>query len=170
MKRRHVLGVLGAAMGSLGGCLGSDEVAPTPTASSTHTPAFDPDAVVERIRIGETRAEIVPHGVVVWNAVEPTRSVDIRVVDASAGETRHEATHHLPGDTAVAISLRAPSDYRITLRVPAVDVQRTISVSERLFDTCNESYTHLSIRRDGRLDERTMTTDLACTTATTKPS
>lgn len=166
MNRRDVLGGLGVGISALGGCLPNSGSSTTNTPSSTDTPAFDPEGVIERIRVGETPDDIVPHGVVVWNAVESSRSLTIRVFDISSGETRHEQTYDLPGDTAIAISLRAPSQYQITLGVTAADIQRTISVSERLFDTCNESYTHVSVREDGRISDRTMTTELECTTAT----
>lgn len=139
------------------------------TASGTETAAFDPNGRAETIRIGKNPGEINPHGVVVWNARGSSTRVYIRVFDASAGETRHEKTYDLQADVAIAITLRAPSHYQITFRVPDVDIRRTISVRERFFDTCNESYTHVSIRETG-LTERTMSTELECRTTTEQQS
>lgn len=172
MHRRALLATLGAGISAFSGCSGrsgSSSTQPQSTtgsaASSTDKPAFDPNGRAETIRVGTNPGEIIPHGVVVWNARESSTRVNIRIFDAAAGETRHEKTHELPADIAIAITLRAPSRYQISLRVSELDVQRTISVSERLFDTCNDSYTHVSIRETG-LTERTMMTELACITTT----
>lgn len=172
MERRRLLTTLGVGIGALGGYLGESGVSPDRTrfttdsdVSDTQTSAFDPEGLTETIRIGENPGEINPHGVVVWNALESSARVHVRVFDSAASETRHERSYDLPSDIAVAISLRKPSRYRIALRVPDVDAQRTISVPDRLFDTCNESYTHASVRPTG-LTERTMTTELDCGTTT----
>lgn len=176
MHRRGVLAALGASIGVFGGCLETGRLAGTrtgsatePSASDTATPAFDPDGRTETIRIGTNPGEIVPHGVSVWNALGSSIRVAVRVLDTSTGDTVHEKTHELPADVALAITLREPSRYEIRVRVPELDSQRTVSVPERLFDTCNDSYTHVSIRENG-ITERTMTTELACTTATENES
>lgn len=168
MKRRAALVAIG--VGALSGCLGNGGTSTTGTAENTETPAFDPDGQVETIEVGTNPGEIVPHGVVIWNSLETARTVHIRVFDASDGETRHENSYDLPADTALGVKLRSPATYRLTLRVPAADAERTISVPERLFDTCNESYTHVSIRTNGRITERTMTTELECVSPTSPPT
>lgn len=168
MKRRAALVVLG--VGSVSGCLGSGGLSTTGTQSSTETPAFDPNGQVETIRVGTNPGEIVPHGVVIWNSLDTARTVHIRVFDASDGEARHEDSYDLPADTAFGVKLQSPATYRLTLRVPSAEAERTITVPERLFDTCNESYTHVSIRANGRITERTMTTELECVTPTSEPT
>lgn len=172
MDRRGLLATLGASSSALCGCLGSSGPSSTetqsttePSGAGTETPAFDPSGTKETIRVGKNPGEIIPHGVVIWNALGSTTQVSIRIFNSSAGETHHEKTYDLPTDHAIAITLREPSHYQITLRIPEVDIQRTVSVPERLFDTCNESYTHVSIRKTD-LAVRTMTTELECITTT----
>jgi hypothetical protein len=50
--------------------------------------------------------------------------------------------------------------------VPNEALERSFTVASSYSDTCNDSYSHVSVRRSGRITVRTLTTDLACHTAT----
>lgn len=166
MQRRDLLTAAGLAIGTTAGCIDPGGPGdPTPS-TPTETPAFDPAGQFETVRIGDRTGEIIPHQVGIWNAADDARSIQVTVVDAAAGETRYEQTHEFPADQALNIELRAPTRYRLTIRVPEEALERSFTVAQSFFDTCNDSYSHVSVRRSGRITVRTLTTELACQTAT----
>ena len=165
MRRRGLLSTAGLAIGAVAGCLAprnSDE----PTSTRTETPAFDPEGRFDSVRIGDPEGEIIPHQVGIWNAAEEARSITVAVMDATAGETRYEQTLEFPGDMALNVELRTPTRYRLTIEVPNEALERSFTVASSYSDTCNDSYSQVSVRRSGRITVRTLTTDLACHTAT----
>lgn len=166
MRRRELLSAAGLAIGAVAGCLASpNSEDPTPT-TQTETPAFDPDGRFDSVVIGDRTGEIIPHQVGIWNAADEARSIQVAVVDAAAGETRYEQTLELPADSALNVELRTPSRYRLTIRVPDEALERSFTVDRSFFDTCNDSFSHVSVRPSGRISVRTLSTELACLTET----
>lgn len=166
MRRRELLTAAGLAIGAVAGCLAPQNSSdPTPS-TQTETPAFDPDGRFESVVIGERTGEIIPHQVGIWNAADEVRSIQVAVVDAAAGETHYEQTLEFPADRALNVELRTPTRYRLTIRVPDEALERSFTVARSFFDTCNDSYSHVSVRRSGRITVRTLTTELACLTET----
>lgn len=166
MRRRTILSVAGASLLPIAGCLGPDAPSADGPATSTETPAYDPDGAFRTERIGDRTGEIIPHQVGIWNAAPDSRSIAVTVVDETAGATRLDRTYEVPGDTALAIELRAPARYRLTVRVPAAGLERSFDVPRSLFDTCNDSVSNVSVRRTDRITVRTLSTELACLTET----
>lgn len=166
MRRRELLSAAGTAMVAVAGCTKAPGSGDPDSATPTETPAFDPDGRFETVRIGDDTGEIIPHQVSIWNAADRARSIHVAVSDEAAGETRHERTYEFPGDSALNVELRAPARYRITIRVPDAELDRSFTVARSYFDTCNDSYSHVSVRQSGRITVRTLTTELACLTAT----
>lgn len=165
MRRRDFLTAAGLAIGAVAGCL-APRNSGEPTTTRTETPAFDPEGRFDSVRIGDRTGEIIPHQVGIWNAAEEPRSIQVAVIDAAAGETRYEQTLEFPADSALNVELRTPTRYRLTIRVPNESLERSFTVASSYFDTCNDSYSHVSVRRSGRITVRTLTTELACHTAT----
>lgn len=166
MRRRTLLMGAGAALLPIAGCLDADVSGSPESGTPTDTPAYDPDGAFLTERIGDRTGEIIPHHVGIWNANADTRSIAVIVVDESAGETRLDRTYEVPGDAALAIELRAPARYRLTVRVPDANLERSVDVPRSLFDTCNDSYTHVSVRKTDDITVRTLSTELACLTET----
>lgn len=141
----------------------TEPTAPTRTAAgptSTEAPA-----AVEHVAVGERSGDINPYSIEIWNDVSTERTVTARVVDLTAGETPYEASLDLPPNGSLEVSLRAPHDYRIEISVPAADLHRTVQVTEREFDTCNEYRTQVALRADA-VDVQTLRTELLCRTVT----
>lgn len=166
MRRRDLLVAAGVTLGSSAGCIGPPGANEPSPASPTDTPAFDPDRRFETVRIGDRTGEIIPHQVGIWNADVEPRSIQVTVFDESAGASRHKQTHEFPADSALNVELRAPARYRLTIRLPDDELERSFSVDRSYFDTCNDSYSHVSVRQSGRITVRTLSTELACQTAT----
>ncbi|MFB6361566.1 MAG: hypothetical protein ABEH59_09630 [Halobacteriales archaeon] len=150
----------------MAGCLAPRDSGDPSPSTRTETPAFDPDGQFNSVRIGDRTGEIIPHQVGIWNAAEAARSIQVAVIDAAAGETRYERTLQFPADSALNVELRAPTRYRLTVRVPDEALERSFTVARSFFDTCNDSYSQVSVRRNGRITVRTLTTELACQTTT----
>jgi hypothetical protein len=164
MRRRTLLSA-GVGLLSTAGCLGADASGGDQAGTPTETPAYDPDGAFRTERIGDRTGEIIPHQVGIWNAVDDARSIAVTVVDETAGATRLDRTDEVPGDTALAIELRAPARYRLTVRVPAATLERAFDVPRSPFDTCNDSISNVSVHTD-RITVRTLSTELACLTET----
>jgi hypothetical protein len=164
VRRRALLSALALvpATGCLGfGAPGSDRDSP-----STKNSSYDPEDTFRTIHIGEQTGEIVPHVVGIWNAVVDTRAIHVTMLDRTAGATRHDQNYEVPGDTALALELRAPARYQLTIRVPNLKLERSIDVPRTLFDTCNDSFTHISVRKSEPITVQTLSTELACITQT----
>lgn len=168
MNRRGLLRTIGLGVVAVGGCLdgrlGGGGLRTT-TRSATETEWFDPGGAFEAIEIGTRRDGIRPHAVAVWNASSDPREIAIRVrgTTDSGTEIRRRERHTVPADTTLSLTLLAPADYRIRVRLPGPDVERTVFVRRGLFDRCNESYTQVRVG-DDRIATRTMTTELQCET------
>lgn len=168
--RRSVLRAL--AVGStalLAGCqapaAGREGPVPTSTDTPTVTPPPDDPTAVEHVDVGERVGEVNPYSLEIWNDAAAERTVAVRVVDLTAGETPYEASVALPANGSLEISLRTPHDYRVEVDLPAASRHRTVQVTEREFDTCNEYRTQVALRDDA-VDVQTIRTELLCRTAT----
>lgn len=166
MRRRTLLSVAGASLLPVAGCLGDAGAGGDRSGTPTETPAYDPGGTFRTERIGARTGEIIPHRVGIWNAAADSRSIAVTVVDETAGATRLDRAYEVPGDAALAIELRAPARYRLTVGVPAAGLERSFDVPRSLFDTCNDSVSNVSVRPSDRITVRTLSTELACLTDT----
>lgn len=170
VPRRSVLQSLAVGLAAaLSACVapsaGGDDSPTDRTSTPTAPTPTDAPTAVKHVEIGERTGDVNPYSVEVWNAADRERTVAVRVVDMTASETLYDAEMPLPANGTLEISLRAPHTYRVEVSVPAADLHRTVQVTDREFDTCNEYRTTVVLRAD-EVDVRTMRTQLLCRTVT----
>jgi hypothetical protein len=108
-------------------------------------------------------ADVEPHYVVVENAVDRERTVAVTVADRAAAEPALDVAPSLPPRGLAQVELAAPATYEVTVAT-AAGPEATVSIPASRFD-CNDSATRASVGADG-VDDRLVTTTLACGTAT----
>lgn len=187
MNRRTLLGGIGVSLAAgVAGCSGlgrADDETPTETAK-THTPppADNPNAdtggdasapdrpaqIHETVIVPQREAvpeRISPHDLRLWNAVDSQRAVTATVTSDSS-ELLAELTtaHHVPAHEAVAIELRRPATYAVSVQIDGTPVG-TLEIGNEWFD-CNASATTVELGTDGIVDRRETSTLVACVDAT----
>lgn len=183
MRRRTLLsaaGTLGAAL--LAGCTGNGPPASGETTTTTTTTAatttaasttttdsghfeFDPasDEPFEELAVGSRENVLLPedntpHEVPVWNAADRERDIGVLVTDD--GETVLDRTVRFPADEYLAIDLLEPASYEVVLSADG-ETAGTIAVGTGWFD-CNDSWTQVGVFPDGRVEDLSVTTEMAC--------
>ena len=192
MKRRTQLGGIGVTLGTgLAGCTGfgrADDATPTddggtqtPTAQSQQhgdgtrdgeddgsAPTDGPTETTETVVVPwqeEPEADVRPHDLRFWNAVDRQRAVTVTVSPVESDVlTGLTTSHHVPANQAVAIELRQPATYRVRVQVDGAQVT-TFELGENWFD-CNNSATVVELGADGAVDRTEVSTLLACSDAT----
>lgn len=128
--------------------------------------AFDPAGTYEEVDVGSREGvddAYRPHDVRVWNA-GAVPAIELRIVDATGEAVVHDATHEIPEDDELTISLLKPSVYLVELRIPTAGTRQTVRVPCTLFD-CNGSATQIGVLEDGRIEGRVVTTLAGCPSA-----
>lgn len=157
MKRRSYLAVACVAVTS--GCAG---VLP-----SSDERQFDPESTFETVEIGseddiDGTSEIMPHGLVVWNAAATSQNVVVQVRTQSDDDAYLlNEVYNIPADAAVEVRLHSPDDYVVVVHSLATDIDATVSVSERQFD-CNASRHEITVPESGRITSTVTSTLVAC--------
>ena len=190
MKRRTVIGGLGATLGAgLAGCTGFGSAAEPTDSGETATPTetvsqhddatpggdgtaqseTDGPAVVRETVVvsweGTPEDNIRPHDLRFWNVADRRRELTVTVSpDDPETLTGLTTSHHVPSNEAVAIELRQPATYGVTVQVDGTQVT-TFELGENWFD-CNNSFTRIEIAADDSVDRTEVSTMLACTDAT----
>lgn len=98
----------------------------------------------------------------VWNDTDAALSVNL--VLTADGATVLNDEYEFDADANLALELRAPRSYELTVR--AGDREKTVPLSHT---DCNDSATDVVIRDDG-IEYSTTTTELACRTTTASDS
>ncbi|MFC7133659.1 MULTISPECIES: hypothetical protein [Salinibaculum] len=191
MKRRTLLGGLGAALGTgLAGCTGfgaadadaptddtetpSDSRGSTPertddTPVDTGTPSERPVTVHETLTVpgeaGGASADVRPHHLRLYNDVDTDRAVTFSVSPSGNGVLRSvSGSYEVPARHAVSIELQQPATYSVAVSVDG-DLVTTFELDESWFD-CNSSATLVRLGPDGTVERTERSTLLACTDAT----
>jgi hypothetical protein len=131
-------------------------------------PADGPTETTETVVVPwqePSKEDVRPHDLRVWNTVDRQRAVTVTVSpvepDVLTGLT---TSHHVPTNEAVAVELRQPATYRVSVQVDGVQVT-TFELGEDWFD-CNNSATVVELGADGAVDRAEVSTPLACDDAT----
>lgn len=189
MKRRTLLGGLGTTLATgVAGCAGfgsadgstQTDTPTTPsdesrdgagdTAGSDDTDQSEsrPQTIHETAVLPWTdtpRESTRPHDLRAWNAVDGRREVAVTVSpEESSTLTRLTTSHRVPANEAVAVELRQPATYVVSVQVEGTQVT-AFELAEDWFD-CNASSTLVELGPDGVVDRTETTTLLACTGAT----
>lgn len=102
----------------------------------------------------------LPHGFWVWNDTDETQTVEVTL--ATGGTTLLDDAYEIPVREALGVELREPRAYEWTVRHG--DREKAEDIPRRQFD-CNRSATDVIVR-DAEIKRMTITTELACRTAT----
>lgn len=135
--------------------------------ASDSQPADGPTRVSETVVVPwqETPEEDVqPHDLRLWNAVERDRTVTATVRPPDSVLTTLTTSHTVPAGEAVAIELRQPATYAVSVDVDGQHVT-SFEIGESWFD-CNSSVTTVELGADGATDRTDFSTLLACTDST----
>lgn len=131
-------------------------------------PADGPTEIAETVVVpwrDTPKEDVRPHDLRFWNAVDRQRAVTVTVSpvapDVLTGLT---TSHHVPASEAVAVELRQPATYRVSVQIDGSQVT-TFELGENWFD-CNNSATVVELGADGAVDRTEVSTLLACTDAT----
>ncbi|WP_276298952.1 hypothetical protein [Halorussus lipolyticus] len=194
-SRRDLLRTCGIGLSlGLAGCLGTDTESPSGTTTAQTTTSSPPTAeettpaavaergvpIVPTVESTETRPfrafsvgdregvanpeDNLPHQIWVWNDTDRKR--EISVVVATGGQTVLDETIEYPARAVLGVELADPRAYDST--VSTADRQHTIETPRSRFD-CNDSVTDVVVGPD-EISEFTITTELACDTATVSES
>jgi hypothetical protein len=189
VRRRTLLAGLGTTLATgLTGCaaLGSatestptDTPTPPPDASRNEAGANGgsddtgqsesrPQAVHETVVLPwtDTPTESTqPHDLRFWNAVDGRRELTVTVSpQESSTLTGVTTTHRVPAHEAVAVELRQPATYTVSVQVGGTQVT-AFELAEDWFD-CNASSTLVELGPDGAVDRTETSTLVACVDAT----
>jgi hypothetical protein len=140
----------------------TDTRSETPTPRSTVAPdetAFD---------IGEPAGDFNPHGLSLLNEGEETRTVDLRIADAGAGETLLEESYTLASGERVDGTIEPLGAYEVRVAIPETGAEHVTTVD--YFDVCNSYGTDVTIDADGSISSRMWQTLAACPPGGTPPS
>jgi len=110
--------------------------------------------------LGESSGDVNPHGLTVYNGGDTTRTVELRVTDADAGETRLDRSFALDADDEVSGVLRGPATYEVFVGVPEAGTDETVTVAH--FDTCNDYGTKVTVGAGGSVSVEQFGTDAYC--------
>ncbi|WP_137284741.1 hypothetical protein [Halorussus salinisoli] len=138
----------------------ADRGVPTgPNVESTAEQPFLAFAVGDRDDVANPDDNL-PHLVWVWNDTDDSQEVGVAVT--TGGTTLLDERYEFPARAALGFELREPRPYEFTVR--ASDREETVGVERSRFD-CNDSATDVIVEPD-EIREFSITTDLACSTAT----
>lgn len=136
----------------------------SPTVDSTDSKPFRAFTVGDRRDVANPDNNL-PHQIWVWNDTDDEER-EIAVALTAGEATVLDETREFPARAALAIELADPRPYELTVR--AGDRERTVEIPRSRFD-CNRSATDVIVRSD-EISDTTITTELACETATASGS
>jgi hypothetical protein len=174
MQRRRFLAAVGASI-ALAGCGSQDSASgddpgtdtpsnADPTDTNAGSPAETPDPTdtdpPDGFALGESSGDVNPHSLTVYNGGDTTRTVELRVTDTDAGETRLDRSFALDADDEVSGVLRGPATYEVFVGVPEAGTDETVTVAH--FDTCNDYGTKVTVGVGGSVSVEQFGTDAYC--------
>lgn len=137
------------------------------TRTTTPTPRPHAQDAFETFAVGESNADVVPHAVAIRNESEAkTRTVTVQVTDTEADERLLDRSYDLPAGERIVGRVRSSSAYEIRVALSDHETATVEEVGHGMFDSCNSSRTTVTIADDGEVSAETMTTLVACHTAT----
>jgi hypothetical protein len=110
---------------------------------------------------GTLPPDVHPHYVVIGNEAANDRLIGIEIRDRDARVAAVDTTLQFPQGGLAKVTFATPSTYEVSLLVD--DNRTTIDVPHSFFD-CNDSATKVSVNSDGSIEDRTVSTMVACMT------